>query len=128
MPRGFSKDERVSALLVESGFFENEDSFIGYDLEMTPHLLLEGEDVSRQRTRLWKALKYRPEGRACGICHKPITNPDWEMDHIQGGTVGRCDCLHNLRAVHRYCHREKHVKTQLKSIPLVMAERGGREL
>lgn len=109
------KDERLSKTLYENGLFGDERSCIIYDPEMNPHLRLKGIDMMMQRKRLLA----KWDGR-CGICRMPVyegfSSP--EMDHKQGGLVGRCDCQHNLQLVCPPCHRAKHVQVQLKSVPM----------
>jgi len=102
-PRGTKRDLGVTKLLFDNGLLLDKRSFVSHE----PHLYLKGQDIAEQRARVAAASR-----GLCGICGKPfggIFEYDWEMDHIQGGTVGRCDCLHNLRAVHIECHRRKHV-------------------
>ena len=112
--RGARKDVSVSKLLYKNGIFLDRRSFVSLNAN-EPHLFLFGDDIKMQRERVWA----RSKGK-CGICKKKIEiapyegqfdfGKDWEMDHIQGGLVGRCDCLHNLRATHPECHRAKHVR------------------
>jgi hypothetical protein len=113
MPRGAKLDRFVTVLLRKNGLLLDKRSFVGHDLNGTPHLYLKGADVSEQRERVWDRSKQR-----CSECGTPLTwvaddsYSDWEMDHKQGGTVGRCDCLHNLRALCKKCHRAKHIQVQ----------------
>jgi hypothetical protein len=112
MPRGAKKDITVTRLLFENGLLLDKRSFVSWGAE--PHLYLKGEDVGRQRERLWLS-----GNSECEICRKPIHfNQIWQMDHKQGGLVGRCDCRHNLRITHAECHRARHVQVQLRSIPM----------
>ena len=107
MSRGFKRDAPVTKMLRENGLLLDRRSFVGYDLEIKPHLLLKGEDIVNQRLRLAASRK-----KNCGLCGKPIAD-EWEMDHKKGGSFGRCDCLHNLQRAHIPCHREKHPQVQL---------------
>ena len=111
MPRGAHKDRAITKLLRENGLLLDKRSFVSLGAE--PHLYLRGEDIVAQRMRAWVASRGK-----CGICGSPLFYQDYEMDHIQGGIVLRCDCLHNLRAVHGPCHRKRHLQVQLKSIPM----------
>lgn len=109
MPRGAKKDTAVTKLLFRNGLFLDRRSFVSLHGN-EPHLFLKGEDVSAQRLRVW----YRSKNR-CAICKKEFVfeyYDEWEMDHKQGGLVGRCDCLHNLRIVCPECHRKKHIHPQ----------------
>jgi len=108
MPRGFKRDAAMTKLLRANGFLLDSRSFISLGIE--PHLVLKGDDIICQRQRVW----HRAKGK-CAICKDSLAvldYGDFEMDHIQGGTVGRCDCLHNLQAVHVACHKKKHVRPQ----------------
>ena len=108
MPRGHKKDVHVTKLLFRNGLLLDRRSFLSLPREEdgTVHLMLKGDDIVCQRQRVWHRSKQR-----CALCKGAITF-DFEMDHIQGGTSGRCDCLHNLRALCRDCHRLKHVRTR----------------
>jgi hypothetical protein len=112
MPRGASKDKRLTKLLRENDLLLDPRSFVGYDLEMIPHLYLKGEDMSVQRQLIFRRsfiCKLQLEG-----CEDVAT----ELDHKQGGIVGRCDCRHNLQPVCHSCHERKHNRSpQLKWIP-----------
>ena len=106
MPRGFKKDVTTTKVLRANGLLLDRRSFISLGAE--PHLILYGDDIVCQRQRVW----HRSKGK-CAICKDSLAvldYGDFHMDHIQGGTVGRCDCLHNLRAVHAHCHRKRHVR------------------
>lgn len=114
MPRGARKDKAATKCLRANGLFLDGHSFIGMpDINGGVHLYLKGDDVKMQRERVWAKSK-----RKCGLCKTEIVYPEgdfetgWEMDHIKGGLSERCDCLHNLQAVHHKCHREKHVQTR----------------
>lgn len=104
--RGAKKDIAVTKLLWKNGFFLDKRSFVSLG---EPHLYLKGRDIGQQRDKL------APFGRTliCGLCRRPIPEyHDWHMDHKEGGTSGRCDCLHNLQPVHAECHYKKHVHVQ----------------
>lgn len=109
MPRGAKKDTTVTKALVANGIFWDKRSFISLGTE--PHLYLKGDDIKLMRQRVWARAK-----RKCANCKREIIyqdfDADWEMDHKQGGTVGRCDCLHNLQVLCRPCHRAKHVQVK----------------
>ena len=106
------KDERLSKMLYENGLFLDKRSRVVYDPEMNPHVKLSGQDVVEQRNRLWA--KWKERCANCGV----FLQLTWEMDHVRGGLVGRCDCLHNLQPLCVVCHRAKHVQVQLKSVPM----------
>ena len=96
----------MTKLLRANGLLLDHRSFISLGIE--PHLVLKGDDVVCQRQRVW----HRGKGK-CAVCKREINVLDsWEMDHKQGGTVGRCDCLHNLQVSCWDCHRKKHVRPQ----------------
>lgn len=105
--RGAKKDVTVTRLLRANGLLLDPRSFVSLGSE--PHLYLSGDDIVCQRQRV----AHRSKGK-CGICKKPIVifglDQDWEMDHKQGGLVGRYDDLENLQALCRPCHRRKHVR------------------
>lgn len=107
MPRGFKADERATKLLFNNGIFKDRRSKIVYSAEMVPHLLLKGMDMSDQRERVWK----RDRGH-CQIKGLNCSGNAHELDHIKGGSSGRCDCQHNLQAVCFTDHRGKHVQVQ----------------
>lgn len=95
MPRGFRTDRAVTNLLYANRIFLDSRSFVS--LGSQPHLVLYGIDIVEQRKRLY----LRDLGK-CAECES--TTEDWEWDHIQGGNVGRCDCLHNAQTLCRQCH------------------------
>jgi hypothetical protein len=109
VPRGFKKDVTTTKVLRANGLLLDKRSFISLGAEA--HLLLKGDDIVCQRQRV----AHRTKGR-CGICRKPMEifgpSADWEMDHKKNKPAERCDCLHNLRAVHPDCHRRRHPQTQ----------------
>jgi hypothetical protein len=112
MPRGFKKDSPLTKMLRANGLLLDRRSFVGYDAEMIPHLLLKGDDVIVQRQRVWR----KSRGK-CGICKTKLVYEDFEMDHKRGGSFGRCDCLHNLQAAHRSpCHQSKHVQLKPRKV------------
>jgi hypothetical protein len=104
MPRGAKKDVPVTKLLFANGLFLDKRSFLGWR-ESVPHMFLKGADVADQRRRVWGRSKEK-----CASCKKLIWT--FEMDHIQGGLSGRCDCLHNLQALCHECHAKKHISVQ----------------
>ena len=111
--RGAKKDTAITKLLLDNGLLLDKRSFVSLGAE--PHLYLKGSDIPAQRERLTR----QTASLACGICKNGLIGLGYaEMDHKQGGTVGRCDCLHNLHFVHSTCHRAKHVQVQLKSVPM----------
>ena len=104
----------LTKLLRENGLLLDSRSFIGYRKEdMTPHLHLKGEDLSKQREKVFYRSNARCQLRISPDC---VVNPVWqesgELDHIQGGLVGRCDCLHNLQWACKPCHRMKHIQVR----------------
>jgi len=108
MSRGFKRDDRVSKMLYQNGLFLDRRSFVGYDPEMKPHLLLKGMDIVSQRNRMWEKSK-----RRCSKCKRVFeTDADFEMHHKKAGLVGRCDCGHNLEPLCGDCHRAHHVQTK----------------
>ena len=112
--RGAKIDRAITKLLKDNFIFQDDRSFVSLGAE--PHLYLRGYDVVKQRERLWQFAKYdQVQGRNCALCGGPIINPEWEMDHKQGGTVGRHDDLSNLQIVHSECHRKKHVQVRWSS-------------
>jgi HNH endonuclease len=98
--RGAKKDLAVTKLLRENGLLLDKRSFVSLGCE--PHLYLKGRDMMAQRERMWASKMI------CGICNEEIWD-EWEVDHKQGGLVGRFDDLSNLQAVHPICHRQRHV-------------------
>lgn len=109
MPRGFKMDTKLTKRLFQNGLLLDKRSFIGYDTEQIPHLLLYGEDISMQRARVFQKSKGR-----CAICRRLTL--DGEMDHIKSGNSGRCDCAdHNLRILCPDCHRSRHVQVKFGS-------------
>lgn len=110
--RGARKDVSVTKVLVANGIFWDKRSFVSLPrLDGSIHVYLKGDDIKLARQRVWQRSKQK-----CAICKRPISfdqsDADWEMDHIKGGNVERCDCLENLQAVHRECHRNKHVQVK----------------
>ena len=100
MPRGARKDVGVTKLLFRNGLLLDRRSFVSLNGN-EPHLFLKGLDVSLRRDRVFKQSKGK-----CAGC-KDELEYEWEMDHKQGGNVGRCDCLHNLQALCPDCHQKK---------------------
>ena len=102
MPRGAKIDRQATK---EKGY-KDERSFLSLEGDE----YLKGEDLSARRA----AVYYKSHGR-CMLnvsprCRGWIDFPDFEMDHIQGGLVGRNDNLSNLRAVCKPCHRARHLR------------------
>ena len=93
-------DKTTTANLRAAKLLTDKRSFIGKD----GHLYFFGHDKARLR-----AIVFRISKQKCKSCRKPINWELFEMDHIQGGLGGRCDCLHNLQALCRDCHGRKHV-------------------
>lgn len=116
MPRGAKKDVPVTKLLWENGFFLDKDSFLGWRSDSTPHLFLKREDIGAQRNRIyerdagWCKLQISPQCQN----HRGASIPkdEFELDHIKGGLVERCDCEDNLHVACRACHRAKHVQVR----------------
>lgn len=111
MPRGASVDMAVTKVLVKNHIFWDKRSFVSLPnhSDGSIHVYLKGDDIKLARQRVWSSSRQR-----CASCKTELGYDDWEMDHKQGGTVGRCDCLHNLQALCRPCHRKKHVKVGFK--------------
>jgi hypothetical protein len=101
--RGAKKDIPFTKLLRANGLLLNRNSFVSLGLE--PHLYLSGEDIVQMRARAWN----KSRGK-CAICKHELNPFDWHMHHVQGGLVGRCDCLHNLQATHPLCHMKEHMR------------------
>lgn len=102
MPRGAKRSNPLTAEYRPR--FRDKRSFVSLD----GHVYL-GKRESKEFLRRTVAER---ESYRCEECGAPT---DWEygeMDHRQGGLVGRCDCLHNLRWICRPCHRKKHVKPE----------------
>ena len=119
---GFKRDRPVTEALRANYFFEDPGSFVSLpDSEGQIHFHLEGEDRRRIRDRVWEQSKglcemnIKPHAEGCPVL---LTYAEFEMDHVKGGTWGRCDCVKhgrkrgNLRALSRECHRAKHVHTR----------------
>jgi hypothetical protein len=107
MPRGAQKDEAVTKMLRDNGLLLEKRSFVSRDA----HLYLFGEDKVVQRQRVFN--------RDRGFCRKCGRLCAWEAGewhHVQGGLVGRCDCLHNAEwRCGRFtsdCHTREHVQTR----------------
>ena len=107
MPHGFRTDITQTRAMRENRFLMERGSFVTMpDSEGKVHFHLEGADRSRMRPIVW--------ARAKGFCQcdakcgQRIEEGYWEMDHKQGGLSGRCDCLHNLRAILPEHHRARH--------------------
>lgn len=105
MPHGFKRDLQQTKALKANRFLMERGSFQTLPVEGKIHFHLEGSDRSRMRNIVWARSKGKCQNRRC---RKPITFDSFEMDHIKGGTSGRCDCLHNLRALCPECHRARH--------------------
>lgn len=99
MPRGAKIDHESTA---ELGFVDDR-SFRSID----GHDYLKGDDIRSRRQEVYDRDK--------GICRKCYTPVSWSyghMDHVVGGLVGRCDCMHNVQWLCPDCHRAKHVQVQ----------------
>lgn len=109
------RDIAATAALKREGYFVDKDSFLGLpDDKHVAHFYLEGEDRSEARRKLVKKAFRGKKSPVCALCHNFISEwHDFEMDHVEDGLgAQRCDCQHNLRLVHRDCHRKKHVHVQ----------------
>lgn len=104
MPRGAKTDIAVTKMMHDNRIFADSRSFVSLDA----HLFLYGQDKEYQRSRV-----FADSRGLCVACGREITWETFEWDHVQGGLVGRCDCLHNAAAKCRECHRNKHVQVQL---------------
>ena len=92
-------EQQVTKLLRANGIFQDRRSKVVHDLAGEMHLLLYGADMSAQRSRVFakkRGLQYSSR---------------FELDHIQGGTHGRCDCQHNLQVSTSEEHEAKHGRT-----------------
>ena len=103
--RGHKYDHYETEKARAAGKLTDKRSFIGRRLDMSLHELLAGEDKQRRYTEIVDRAKGFCE--ACTPTHYIGAEGEW--DHIQGGNVGRCDCLHNGRWVCVAVHRKKHV-------------------
>lgn len=112
MPRGAKRDNFETKLR----HFRDPRSFCS----INGHEYLYGKDVEPRRREVYE--------RDHGICQMRAEDGDspvdcdlfalWddgEMHHIQGGLVGRCDCLHNVQWVCKPCHRASHVRPKWSS-------------
>lgn len=107
MRGGFKQDRKLTRALFENGFFRDRRSKAAYDSDINPHFLLEGQD------KIDQCMTIRAKAKTCAICGQPIVPENTEVDHYpNSGNYRRCDCRHNLRAVHRACHRERHPHTK----------------
>lgn len=87
-------------------------SFVGRD----SHEYLSGRDRTLRRLEVWKRSKH------CATCGKFLSWSEIEMDHVQGGLYGRCDCLDcdrnggnppgNVQPACRECHRIKTLECE----------------
>jgi|SRR5690348_5738397 len=103
-------EERITNMLHENKRFKDVRSEVKRDMELVPHLKLFGEDMSEQRELVMRRAKGRCEYRNEAGKRCPVRD-NLEMDHVQGGLVGRCDCLHNLQMLCPRCHQAKHGRT-----------------
>ena len=94
-------EQQVTKLLRANGIFQDRRSKVVHDLAGEMHLLLYGADMSAQRYRVFRKKK---------LDVHPMWN-SFELDHIQGGAHGRCDCQHNLQVLTRAAHEAKHGRT-----------------
>jgi len=106
MPHGFKRDTSQTKAMKENRFLMERGSFVTLPhADGKIHFHLEGSDRSRMRPIVFARAKGRCQNQRCKAL---LEFRSWEMDHIQGGTSGRCDCLHNLRALCIPCHRARH--------------------
>ena len=113
--RGFKRDH----VATEAARFADDRSYISLEKDGIAHELLFGIDKELRFETIAKQTK-----RICAKCKKFA--PDGEWHHVKNGPGERCDCLHNAEWRHTECHSViEHPQPQLRSIPLVMAERGG---
>jgi 5-methylcytosine-specific restriction endonuclease McrA len=101
MPRAAKVDQQATRERRENGEFQDYRSFVSRD----GHEYLYGEDKRRRRREVFKR-----DGGRCVRCGKLVGSSWGEMDHDQGGLVGRCDCMHNLQVMCDECHRGKEGK------------------
>lgn len=97
MPRG----AKVHLVGTKKRKFKDRRSFVSLD----GHDYLKGRDKSNRYREMVENVK-----PFCAKCGAFLLNG--ELDHIQGGNVGRCDCPHNLQWLCRNCHRDKHVQVK----------------
>jgi len=76
---------------------------------------LKGMDLGQRRREVYDRSKGRCQLQNSPRCRGWISWETMEMDHIQGGLVGRNDNLENLRAVCAPCHRHRHVQVRWSS-------------
>jgi len=103
--RGFKFDPTETRLAFAEKRITDKRSFIGRAPDGSLHELLAGKDKSNR----WEEIRVRA-ANLCQGCDTPhYVGVFGEWDHIQGGTSGRCDCLHNARFVCIAFHRKRHV-------------------
>jgi 5-methylcytosine-specific restriction endonuclease McrA len=113
VPKGFKRDLAVSRLLHSNCLLRDKRSFATLpDSAGKIHLKLFGEDIDGARIFVFQ----RAWGK-CEECRALITWEGYDMHHIKGGLSGRCDCLDNLLALCRDCHKAKHVQVRLGHVP-----------
>jgi hypothetical protein len=122
MSRGFKRDMNETLNLRASGYFKDRDSFRSRD----GHDLLGPKDKEAR----WAEI-FDHYGGICGICGEyaspqAFNKGEWRHMKNEHNNFRRCDCVAGAGWAHHACHfRVDHPGPQLRSIPLVMAERGG---
>ena len=130
MPHGFKRDVTMTRAMRENRFLMARGSFATLpDANGKVHFHLEEFDRMRMRPIVFARSKGKCQNKRC---RADIMGAPWEMDHIQGGLSGRCDCLHNLRALCVPCHRARHPQVQFgpgrqEAINQFEALHGGKE-
>jgi len=93
----------VDQVATQASFFLDRRSYVTH----SGHAYLFGNDVTMRRHEVYE----RDLGK-CQDCGKRALWDEGEMNHIQGGLVGRCTCMHNLEWLCKPCHRARHVSVK----------------
>ena len=113
MAHGFTKDVAETEINRGLGIFRSRRSFVTMPLKQdggtahlaqgSVHVILRGTDASDAWERTIERYKHK-----CAQCGSGIM---LELDHIHGGTSGRCWCDENLRMLCKNpCHTRRHQK------------------
>ena len=103
MPRAAKVAHTETKYLHDTGVLVDKRSFVGLD----GHQYLKGDDISRRRREVFER-----DGYKCKVCGAAVDWETGELDHIQGGLVGRHDDMSNLQTICAPCHRAKHLHTR----------------
>lgn len=107
MPRGAKIDKQAT----KEKHYKDERSFIS----LMGDEYLKGEDLKLRRDEVFAKSHGRCMLNVSPLCRGWITRGTFELDHIQGGLVGRNDNADNLRAVCKRCHRYRHIRPKWSS-------------